>query len=189
MEINEVTHIVKGANYLMKRIDSRTTFPTKDGVTYLHNVIKGKMKNGEVYAVDFTGAQYGWRQMIMPWELYSSSRIEEVKKVSPFGYTKVLTRMRSSMTEQAAWVHQINEGFACNVEGAILLWEMRNGPVRDILRLPEPEFDTKLNHLLGTIDGFVTMTKVEQESTGAFDVEDRLDEVDVARKMAAMRLD
>lgn len=59
-----------------------------DGTDYVHHVVKITLKNGAQYALDMTGAQYGWSESIMPWDTYKATRIQSITKTSPFGNAK-----------------------------------------------------------------------------------------------------
>jgi hypothetical protein len=52
----------------------------------LHQVLKVKLKTGEIFAVDITGAQFGWYEKVMAWEDYRL-RILGKGSVQPFGTT------------------------------------------------------------------------------------------------------
>jgi hypothetical protein len=43
-----------------------------------HNILKVEIKNGEVYTLDLTGAQFGYYDAITPWEEYSNTRVERI---------------------------------------------------------------------------------------------------------------
>ncbi|KAH6663159.1 hypothetical protein B0J14DRAFT_662149 [Halenospora varia] len=51
-----------------------------DDRPYEHRVVKLCAKNGEEYALDLTGAQWGYFEPIMPWKTYQLSRIFRVTR-------------------------------------------------------------------------------------------------------------
>jgi hypothetical protein len=51
---------------------------------FLHEVLQVRLHSGEVYAIDFTGAQYGWYEPITEWERYSL-RCTLITRITPFG--------------------------------------------------------------------------------------------------------
>jgi hypothetical protein len=43
-----------------------------------HNILKVDIRNGEVYALDLTGAQFRYYDAVTPWEEYSNTRVERI---------------------------------------------------------------------------------------------------------------
>lgn len=75
-DIVEVMHKVKGQQLrLLRAFDNGQI----DATDYSHLVLKITLGNGEQYAVDMTGAQYGWTEAILPWNFYSASRIRSIQ--------------------------------------------------------------------------------------------------------------
>lgn len=56
-----------------------------DGTPYRHVIYKVTLHSGEQYALDLTGAQYGWAEFILPWDVYEASRIHSIKEAVRFG--------------------------------------------------------------------------------------------------------
>ena len=160
-----------GFKHRITQLPSDQHLPFQCGGRPLHTVLKMTMENGEKYAVDFAGEQYGWRESIMPWVLYSSSRILEITEVGPLGYNRDQYKMYPrSMKDHEKWQYQTREELACYVQEAIMLWEMRGGLVANIFRLPHEENPGKITHLLSTIDEFLETKKQDQQSKGKYDV-------------------
>ncbi|KAI0817799.1 hypothetical protein GGR55DRAFT_685317 [Xylaria sp. FL0064] len=53
-----------------------------------HTVLRATLKSGEQMVVDICGAQFGWRETIAPWEVWTSYRSAGKTTVRPFGSTK-----------------------------------------------------------------------------------------------------
>ena len=142
-----------------------------DATDYAHTIVRVTMKNGEKYALDISGAQYGWREPVMPWELYTSRRTRAIKEVVPFGGTGVSNKERiSGMSEQRKWIQTIKENFAQNGDAAIAWWQSANCSSIDLLRLPGQEFLSKQAKLLDAVELFLQRYKAFQESHGGFEV-------------------
>ena len=58
-----------------------------DATTYIHNVLRVTMKNGEVFALDITGSQFGWCDSILSWPSFFDSRVRTIKEIRAFGTT------------------------------------------------------------------------------------------------------
>lgn len=129
------------------------------------------MKSGEMYALDMAGAQYGWHESIMPWELYSTSRVREIKAVLPFGGTSIFCKTRAkAMGKQCEWIQHIKEGFAKNVDEALIWWQRGNISTTDLLRTSENEFQSRKASLLGIVEEFLVLYRTMQERQGGFHV-------------------
>ena len=142
-----------------------------DGTDYVHTIIRVTLKNGESYAVDIAGAQYGWHEPVTPWQLYNASRVREIKDVPPFGGTRASYKTRvNNMSEQRKWIHSIKENFAERVDCALAWWQRGNILSIDLLRLPEHEFQKRQTSLLSCVDDFMQRYKTFQDSYGGFNV-------------------
>lgn len=51
---------------------------------FLHEVLQARLQSGEVYAIDFTGAQYGWYEPITEWARFSQ-RCTEITRITELG--------------------------------------------------------------------------------------------------------
>ncbi|KAG9840459.1 palmitoyltransferase akr1, partial [Aureobasidium melanogenum] len=51
---------------------------------FLHEVLQVRLHSGEVYAIDLTGAQYGWYEPITEWKELNKS-CNEITRMTPFG--------------------------------------------------------------------------------------------------------
>ena len=61
----------------------------KDGTEVApHQLLGVTLSNGEKYALDMTGAQFGYDESVVPWQLYSTSRVENVILTKTFGHER-----------------------------------------------------------------------------------------------------
>lgn len=67
-----------------------------------HYLIRATLNNGQVFAIDFTGSQYGWFDVIVPWKDYME-RIKEIKNDIPMKF------MRDKYDHDQGKIHE-NEG-------------------------------------------------------------------------------
>ena len=51
-----------------------------------HCVYKVTMKNGQMWAIDVTGAQYGYLDTLCPWSQYERERCDKIDSIRAFGY-------------------------------------------------------------------------------------------------------
>lgn len=161
---------MKNAKHELKRVYLNAGAPILDGTDYNHDIIKITTRTGEIYALDMTGAQYGWTECIVPWSHYVKSRVREVKNVVPFGETKVWCLKRAKETGgQYKTVHDIKVLFAQVVDCAVMFWQRANILTTDLFRLPEQEFQKKQASLLDAVEELLQKEKAFQESQGTFE--------------------
>ncbi|MCJ1394153.1 hypothetical protein MMC18_007031 [Xylographa bjoerkii] len=56
--------------------------------TFFHNLYRVTLKNGEIWAVDTTGAQYGYTDPISPWRDFEQHRSGKIIREHEFGYIR-----------------------------------------------------------------------------------------------------
>lgn len=169
--MDEVSFFIKNAQHHLKQVYTGEGLLKIDGTDYAHTILRITTKNEETYALDMTGAQYGWDGVLIPWKLYANMRVREIREVMPFGQTKVFCKERAeAMGEQCKWIHQIKDGFAKNIDEAIVWWQRGHLPTTKILRLPEQDFQKEQASLLETVDHFLQLYNMIEESQGGFEV-------------------
>lgn len=162
---------MKGAKHYMKQVYPSEGPLTIDGTDYAHTIIRVMLKNGETYALDMAGAQYGWHEPVTPWQLYSASRVQGIKEVVPFGGTKIFCKKRAkTLSKQQQWNNAIKEHFAYFVDKVVTWWQKRNISLADLLHLPEQEFQRRRASLLDAVKEFLKLVKTFQVSNRAFTV-------------------
>ena len=161
---------MKNAKHDLLRVYPNEGNPKIDATDYHHNIIKITTRNGEVYALDMAGAQYGWTECIVPWKFYVESRVGAATNVVPFGGTKVWSNMEAKKRGgQYQWVYGIKVLFAQVVDGAVMLWQRGDILTTDLFRLPEQEFQKKQASLLDAVEELLQKEKALQESRGSFE--------------------
>lgn len=173
--MDEVSHFVKNARHHLKQAYPGKRALTIDGTDYAHTVIRLAMKSGEIYALDMTGAQYGWDDCIIPWKVYSDSKVRAICDVMPFGQTRVFCQTRANnMGEQRKLVHHVQQIFAKTVDEAIMWWQKREISTHILLRLPEQEFQEKQRSLVAAVGQLLQHFHAYLESEGVFDRKETL---------------
>lgn len=49
-----------------------------------HWAIQATLHNGQVFAIDLTGAQYGYDEILLPWNDFEAQRMDEYRRAIPF---------------------------------------------------------------------------------------------------------
>ena len=162
---------MKNSKHDLLRVYPNDGAPKIDTTDYRHIIIKITTRTGEVYALDMTGAQYGWTECIVPWKLYVESRVRKVEKVVPFGETKVWYYKRANdIGGQYEWVSCIHELFAEVLDGAVVFWQRSNITATNLVRLPEQEFQKKQASLLDAVEDLLERQKAFRKSQGMFEL-------------------
>ena len=162
---------MKNTQHDLLRVYLNEGNPKIDATDYQHNIFRITTRNGEVYALDMTGAQYGWTECIVPWKIYADSRVREVKNVVSFGGTRVWSNTEAKkMGGQHQWVHSIRMLFAQVVDGAVMLWQRGNMLTTDLFRLPEQDFQKKQASLLDAVEELLQREIAIQDSQRGFEL-------------------
>jgi hypothetical protein len=48
-----------------------------------HEILKLTLRSGEIFAVDLSGAQYGYHEPVIGWDEYKQTRVREIEKSYP----------------------------------------------------------------------------------------------------------
>ena len=91
-DIDKIQIRPKNQQLYMRRIYKIGPMDGVDGTDYRHVILRVTLNNGEKYAMDITGQQFGWQQSIIPWVQYESSRIRSIVSISPFGESKTVNK-------------------------------------------------------------------------------------------------
>ena len=87
-EVDEINHSTKNTRVRLMQayIEGRI-----DATDYFHSVLRVTLKHGDKYILDLTGAQYGWQEIVTPYDIYQQSKIRLIEEVLPFwGHTSIL---------------------------------------------------------------------------------------------------
>ncbi|KAI4846094.1 hypothetical protein E4T44_05252 [Aureobasidium sp. EXF-8845] len=129
---------------------------------FLHEVLQVRLQSGEVYAIDFTGAQYGWYDPITEWNKFNL-RCSELIRITPSGVQDKLplgSRARSWLvfTFSDPWDNRTEFQRAIPVLGECLKREFNKVFIQeviskhprgsDILKLSSIEFEVVKREIL-----------------------------------------
>jgi hypothetical protein len=135
----------------MRRIFPGTVI---DMTNYKHSILRVTTRAGERYALDMTGAQFGWTDSIIPWDLFADTRILSVDGIEAFGYTKpyLEAKCSSSLGAARAYVHYIQKNFANVLNGLLYDWQRANMLLPALLGLPHEEFKQQQQALMESVE-------------------------------------
>lgn len=131
----------------------------RDNTTYQHSIVKVTLKNGETYAIDITGPQYGHYDPVVPWDIYAESRVKEVVMACPLGDVEESQKVAGSKAGGVGPHKTYEEQFAEVFVAAAKSWQVRNGSLDGIMKMREETFKKKQADLVDFIDGEVARNK------------------------------
>ena len=173
-EVDEVIHYTKNVRIRLLQAYNTGTSDKPLGVDttdYAHSVIRITLKNGDKYIVDLTGAQYGWPEIVMPYEMYQQSKIRLVKEILPFGGTGQFCKERAETTGgMAKWAHSADIGFETVLNGILKTWQQGHMSLSTLLRLPDDQFEKQQAGLLEMLDAGMQNYKQFITDSGALDL-------------------
>lgn len=134
-----------------------------DNTKYGHEVIQVTLKNGEKYALDIAGAQYGQFSTVIPWDLYVRSYVKKVLRRHDFGSTH--SRMTSPLYCDGSTDIQLKKNFnkllSESMDAKIEEWQCSGMMLLAMLRLPEQEHLQRRDDLFAFLDGELDKAKLD----------------------------
>ncbi|KAJ9666716.1 hypothetical protein H2201_003120 [Coniosporium apollinis] len=145
-DVSEASVVVK--NECKKRCVRSLIGGQVDEVDYRHHIMKVKLKSGEVYAIDITGAQYGFHRAMVPWAEYMST-IHGAQNYA-FGTARDVIRERLRVRDLESLLERYNEetGLVFKTTLTEALWLAGGLSLPRLIRLPEPAFREKQTQIL-----------------------------------------
>ena len=142
-----------------------------DATNHAHSVIRVVLKNGEKYILDLTGAQYGWQEILTPYNEYQQSKIRLIKEVLPFGGTRQFCKERAEDSGgMAKWNHQADIGFETALNDLLKQWQQRNMSLTTLLKLPDDQFRRQQAGFLDMLGAGMQIYRDVMVESGALDL-------------------
>ena len=113
---------------------------------------------GEIYALDMTGAQYGWTEPILPWDVFANTRLRTIDHVDSFGWHRPYykNRCHSSVVGYKGY-HDVMEDFGRALDDYIGKWQKKNVSLQALLNLPQDQFQAKREALMAYMESSLGM--------------------------------
>jgi hypothetical protein len=147
VEITEIETKTQNRKFQLKTVAINGQIDDED---YPHSIFMVKLKHGGgLYALDLTGAQFGYHQPVVPFVEYSENRAESVWGFESFGSMKQKLLREKSEKSFAGIVHGINAMTYPTMELGAKKWEeYRKIDTMSFLKLPEEKFRTAAKEVL-----------------------------------------
>ncbi|KAL8824708.1 MAG: hypothetical protein Q9170_008068, partial [Blastenia crenularia] len=145
ISIEEFAFSVKNAKFHMRWFQGNGMSVVRE---YRHLVLRVTGISGGQYALDMTGAQFGWWETVLPWDFYLATRIRN-PSFDTFGTTKArMEANRGLLNENAQHYYLLREQFATQLMCNIDIWQRCNCSLPDLLHLYGTAFDEKQTSLI-----------------------------------------
>lgn len=142
-----------------------------DHTDYYHTILKVTVKNGEQYALDVAGAQNGWHESVVPWEIYANTRVQCTAWTLQFGQTQDQLHAKLFWDgDLHSYCDQVLVKFAKKLRSAADDFQKRQVAFKALLNLPEGEYEAKCAVLIDGICHALEAFKVYGEKRGLFQI-------------------
>lgn len=159
---------VKNARFRMRQVHNERVVDMTD---YKHSFLRVTTKTGEMYALDMTGAQFGWTESVLPWNIFASTRISVIDEIEAFGFSKPYLKEKClSLGEARTYIHAMDKTFEDAFTGCICGWQKANVALPALLQLPQERFDEQQQALLEHMDHAMQTFRDSSIDTGRFPV-------------------
>lgn len=121
-----------------------------------HVVLSVTFRCGKRYALDISGAQYGYYEPVIPWDLYVNTRVGSILEFFEFGEWQSRMRPESSLdgTTYDECIMWLNNKAAMVLNAALVDWqkEERTIPFNTMLKLSEDAFHQRQSEFIKFIE-------------------------------------
>ena len=173
-EVDEILYFTQNTRLrLMQAYNNDPTSNTRnfDATNYPHSVIRLTLKTGDKFILDLTSAQYGWPEVLTPYNIYQQSKIRVIKEVLPFGGTRRFCKERAENSGGMAKLHhQADVGFETVLNNLLTQWQQTNMSFTALLRLPDDQFGRQQAGLLDMLEAGMQKYRDFIIATGALDL-------------------
>lgn len=174
-EIDEILYFTQNTRLrLMQAYNTDPTSNTRnfDATDYPHSIIRLTLKNGDRFVLDLTGAQYGWQEILTPYDQYRQSKIRQIKEVLPFGGARRFCKERAEKSGGTAkWHHQADIGFETALNVQLNRWQQQNMSLTTLLKLPNDLFVRQQAGLLDMLEAGMQIYRDVMVESGTLDLE------------------
>lgn len=137
-----------------------------DNTQYRHSMLKVTLRNGEQYALDITGEQYGHHDPIIPWDRYSQTRLEHIEGIRHFGFHRLSRKYLQKPKWNRVGIKSLNEEVAEVINATTKTWQTQNISLRDMLNLPQDAFVRRRAELFSFLDLHLEAKKAFLDEAG-----------------------
>lgn len=111
-----------------------------------------KLSN-DAYALDFTSAQYGYYEPVVPWSRYWAERGSELVETAHSGELRTYHVKMLRNRSYGSMISLISYELSASIVPTIIEWEHRNGQeISKMLELPMREFNIQKTDLVQFVD-------------------------------------
>ncbi|KAL8773311.1 MAG: hypothetical protein Q9209_001705 [Squamulea sp. 1 TL-2023] len=131
-----------------------------------HEALKVKLKDGSMFVIDLTGAQFGYHVPVMPINLYDKIWAEVSDSEQPFGYHRRYMQEIMKKDTLQSQIRTSHETIYRYFNNAITAWEQSRMPLHAMLKLKEKDFFDTQQKLIHSVAEFVRRSKKRADEHG-----------------------
>ena len=141
---------------------------TTDPVEKIQVVLRVTLISHEQYAIDLSGAQYGYHQECTEWNDFFESRVEEVKSKNALGSAKECLAIAAAKWIPIYQARKLTTFFGKKLWHSVQLWTRKEISIDNMLALPDDEYEAKKESLLESVGRYMEHSKEESIDAGLF---------------------
>lgn len=126
----------------------------RDENDYFHQLLRVTLLNGEKYAFDISGAQYGYHESVVPWQQYIDLQVKEIIGTDTFGMDRTIA-VSDELCGQPGYTGPLmscNKEFMKVFDSTVRDWQKENITLNAMLKLPEDSFRQRRANLMEYIE-------------------------------------
>lgn len=120
-----------------------------------HNLLRVILPNGEGMAVDFSGAQMGWRETLAPWQVWQDNRALSMGHPNPYGALSQMEGMFVAMSipdnEGERHRKHVSDLIASEIQGR-MHHQGNNANATELFSLDEAQYNSWKDGLLSSVE-------------------------------------
>ena len=151
-------------SYVTRPYPAPANNPKEEDTELTHMVLRATMKGGATYAIDITGAQYGFHSPVTSWEDFAAQRLEKTSHTREFGRARHDLCSRNMDPAYLITLKKpAREAFLRNSEvvvehldAAFDAWvAAQQMSLGAMMRLSKSKYDVLAGHMLTTLKGSI----------------------------------
>jgi hypothetical protein len=88
----------------------------------LHSILRVVTRDGQAFAVDVTAAQFGWTEIMVPWEVYFAQRVRSVHETMSFGTFADLDKGIAAKKDYVGGIQEARIKISKSLSGIVSEW-------------------------------------------------------------------
>jgi hypothetical protein len=166
-EIRELDIMVKNA--LRPTCLTRYICTHRNNMGDQHSILRVVTRDGQAFAIDVTAAQYGWTEIMIPWNVYLNQRVSLVRETVQLGTWAILSEHIATQKDFVGAVHEARSKVSKGLNATVNEWlKKKNLTPAQLLDLPDHEYVSKEENLTAAVRDGVKETVENLRRSGRY---------------------